>query len=73
MNKLINLTHVPLLRVQTSEELYKHQDNWTGIRYEKDFNLNRDYLIDPSTSVLNEIERKFKDWPVKTQLKILRN
>ena len=69
LNKLINLTHVPLLRVQTSEELYKHQDSWTGIRYEKDFNLNRDYLIDPSTSVLNEIERKFKDLARKNTAK----
>lgn len=69
LNKLINLTHVPLLRVQTSEDFYKQQDNWTSIRYDKDFGFNRDYFIDPSTSVLYEIEKKFKDLARKNSAK----
>lgn len=60
LSKLINLTHVPLLRMRQSESFFREHDDKLNYQYEKEYFNTSDNFTDPSTSVLIEIERNFK-------------
>jgi|GEM_PF-977270 len=61
LDDVVNLTHVPLLRVRSDEGYTRSVRELRGIQSEYDYPLSEGALIDHSNVVLVELERKFRE------------